>query len=168
MTLRTGVRFAAIAVGLLLLASGMLTAYVAATWNRRYDFPFPTVSASSDPEVIRRGEYLVFGAAHCPACHASQAGDFLRVPDGERMPLVGGVPFSLGPLGVVYPGNLTPDLATGIGRYTDGQVARLLRYGVLPDGRAAINATMPYGDMSDDDLRAIVSYLRSQPPIAVG
>jgi mono/diheme cytochrome c family protein len=73
--------------------------------------------------------------------------------------------FPLGPLGVVYSRNLTPDLETGIGHYTDGQLARMMRWAVRPDGRASIAPMMPFGDMSDEDIVAIISYLRAQPAV---
>ena len=69
------------------------------------------------------------------------------------------------PLGALYTKNLTPDPDTGIGRFTDPQIARMLRWSVRPNGRAALQMLMPFGDMSDADLTAIISYLRSQPPV---
>jgi mono/diheme cytochrome c family protein len=60
--------------------------------------------------------------------------------------------------------NITPDIKTGIGRYTDPEIARLLRYGVHPTGRAML-PFMPFSDLSDEDLVAVISYLRSRPPI---
>ena len=71
----------------------------------------------------------------------------------------------MGPLGAVYSRNLTPDTETGIGRYSDAQIAPMMRWAVRPDGRATVEPMMPYGDMADDDLAAIISYLRAQPPV---
>ncbi len=82
--------------------------------------------------------------------------------------LAGGSPFPLGPqgtLGTLYSKNLTPDPQTGLGRYSDPQLARMLRHGVRPNGLASIPLLMPYGDMSDDDIVAIISYLRTLPPV---
>jgi len=82
-----------------------------------------------------------------------------------KIPLSGGLRIELKPLGAVYSKNLTPDTETGIGRYSDAQVARMMRWGVRPDGRASLYPMMPFGDMSEDDLVAIISYLRAQPPV---
>ena len=68
-------------------------------------------------------------------------------------------------LGVVYSKNLTPDPETGIGRYSDGQIARMMRWSVRPDGRASVRPLMPFHNMSDDDMTAIISFLRSQPAV---
>jgi hypothetical protein len=60
----------------------IFTVYVWRTWDRAYDeYPMPNVRASSDPAIIARGEYLVYGPAHCVECHASSFGalsEFLR------------------------------------------------------------------------------------------
>jgi mono/diheme cytochrome c family protein len=139
--------------------------YVARTWDRTYDIPLPALKASSDSAVVQRGEYLVHGPAHCVECHVSSPAEARSAGEGAHLPLKGGIPFPLGPLGVVYSRNLTPDLETGIGRYTDGQIARMMRWAVRPDGRASIAPMMPFGDMSDQDLVAIISYLRAQPAV---
>ncbi len=57
---------------------------------------------------------------------------------GEPIPLSGGVVFPLGPLGSLSPANLTSDPETGLGRYSDGQIFRMMRHAVKPDGTAAI------------------------------
>ena len=57
---------------LALVLSSVLTIYVWRTWDRSYDeIPVPDVRASTDPTVIARGEYLVYGPSHCVQCHAS-------------------------------------------------------------------------------------------------
>ena len=154
---------AAVALGIALVA---LTVYVARTWDRTWDAPLPNLQASADPAVIKRGEYLVFGPSHCVDCHSASPTAAQEAADrGERPALVGGQPFALAPLGVIYSANLTPDPETGIGRYTDPQIARLLRYAVRPNGRATARPLMAFDSMSDDDMTAVISYLRSQPPV---
>jgi hypothetical protein len=61
--------------------------------------------------------------------------------------------------------NLTPDKSTGIGRYSDGQIFRMMRHGIRPDGMASLPLMMPFWNMADDDLIAVVSYLRSMEPV---
>jgi mono/diheme cytochrome c family protein len=63
--------------------------------------------------------------------------------------------------------NLTPDPETGLGRVSDHALARAIREGIGPDGRALF-ALMPYGEyhrIPDEDVAAIVVYLRSLPPV---
>jgi len=136
------------------------------TWDRLYDdVPIPDVRASTDAAVIARGEYLVYGPAHCVECHASSFEEFQKVANNQKVPLQGGTRFAAPPLGAIYSKNLTPDKETGIGRYTDGQIARMMRFNVRPNGLASVRPMMPFNNMSDDDMIAIISFLRAQPPV---
>lgn len=150
-----------VAIGLvafLILGTAGLAIAVVVREDRTFDAPYPEIHASTDPAVIERGRYLVTGPAHCTACHA------LDSERGKAEPhLAGGLAFHL-PVGTVYARNITPDEHTGIGRYTDPEIARVLRYGVHPSGRAML-PFMPFNDMADDDLTAVISYLRSRPAI---
>jgi len=159
------VRLLAIVCTVVVVAVIALAAYVSVTWDKIYDRPLPQVRVSRDPAVLARGEYLVYGPAHCVECHGASYDALQKLADGEKAPLVGGVALPAGPLGVLYSSNLTPDPETGIGRYTDGQIARMMRWAIRPDGRATIEPLMPFGNMSEDDLSAIVSYLRAQSPV---
>jgi mono/diheme cytochrome c family protein len=151
---------------LVFVLASALTIYVWRTWDRAYDdYPVPDVRASTDPAMIARGEYLVYGPSHCVECHASSFEEFQKVAAGQKVPLQGGTRFQAPPLGVIYSKNLTPDPETGIGRYTDGQIARMMRYNVRPNGRASVGPMMPFHNMSDEDMIAIISFLRSQPPV---
>lgn len=140
----------------------ILVATVLVRANRKFDAPYPDIHATSDPKVIARGEAIAYGPGHCVNCHTTSAEDE-SVKNGATPLLAGGRLFAL-PLGNVYTPNLTPDRETGIGRYTDAQLARVLRYGVMPDGRAAL-PFMEYHNLSDEDLTALISFLRSQKPV---
>jgi mono/diheme cytochrome c family protein len=131
-------------------------------WDRTFDAPEPALRASLDADVIERGRYLAFGPAHCAVCHSTQD-KWARIEAGEELPLTGGFGFKV-PFGTIYTANLTPDGETGIGRWTDAQLARMLRHGIRPDGRAAA-PFMEFQNLSDEDIVALISYLRAQPPV---
>ena len=158
-------RGAAIVAALLVVVGSAIGVYVFRTWDRNWDGPLPAIHASTDPDVIRRGEYLVRGPAHCAACHTPKDDAQAAADSGEFPPLSGGRAFGAGPLGVIYSKNLTPDPETGIGRYSDAQIARMLRLSVRPDGKASVQLLMPFANLSDDDLTAVISYLRAQPAV---
>jgi mono/diheme cytochrome c family protein len=139
--------------------------YIELSWDKKYDWPGPNLRASQDSAVIARGKYLVTGPAHCVACHVSGFEEFIAVEQGKEVPLAGGFAFPMGPLGSIVSANLTPDTKTGIGRYTDEQIFRMMRHGIRPSGLASMPVLMPFWKMADDDLVAIVSYLRSLPPV---
>lgn len=135
---------------------------VEARWTRTFDAPYPAIKASTDPQVVAAGRYLAYGPGACAYCHVPKS-EWPALDHGEMPPLSGAHEFPL-PFGTFYSANLTPDRATGIGRRSDGELARLLRHGVRADGRAPI-PFMEYQSMSDEDLTAILSFLRSQPAV---
>jgi mono/diheme cytochrome c family protein len=139
--------------GLLLLAATVLVTTAHLRWDRTFDAPVPDIQASTDPAVIARGEYLARGPAHCVDCHTAPG----------KPELSGGFEWQI-PLGTIRSPNITPDPVTGIGRRTDAELARILRYGVRHDGRAAM-AFMEFQHLSDEDLVAVISYLRSLEPV---
>lgn len=146
---------------LIILIGGFL-AFVYSQQNKIYEAPYPEITAVRDSAVLARGEYLVYGPAHCSGCHSPLEKQAL-LANGEHIPLEGGFEFAL-PIAKLFTPNITPDLETGIGKYTDQQIARSLRYGVGFDGRALFDF-MPFHNLSDDDLQAVISYLRTMPPV---
>lgn len=126
-----------------------------ASVNKVYDIPLPDVHAVTDPAVIARGKHLVDSLGGCAECHGQDLGG----KPGEDM----------GPLGVVPAPNLTSGKGGVAGKYSDGQFARVIRHGVKSSGKSLL--FMPSQDLAwwpDDDLVALVSYLRSVPPVDRG
>jgi mono/diheme cytochrome c family protein len=149
-------------VGAAILLAGGLGAGAQIRHDRKFDVPEPALRAVDDPEVIARGRYLAYGPAHCAYCHTPME-MWPELDAGGQPPLRGGGEFVL-PLGVFRAPNLTPDPETGIGALSDGQLARMLRHNVLPDGRAAL-PLMEFQNLSDEDVVALLSFLRSQEPV---
>jgi mono/diheme cytochrome c family protein len=144
------------------VAAAGLTAATVVREQRRFAAPLPDIHASRDPAVVARGRYLARGVAHCADCHGDP-GQRAALEAGADVPLSGGYEFHL-PVGVIRVPNITPDAETGTGRYSDPEIARILRYGVRPDGRMVM-PFMPFADLSDDDLTAVISYLRTEAPV---
>ena len=119
---------------------------------------------------VERGEYLVELLA-CGSCHTDGAlagdPDFDRPLAGSRTGIAYANPLGEENPGVVFPSNITPEDETGIGKWTDTQIANAIRAGTGRHGSRRL-ATMPwrgYAKISDDDVTAIVSYLRSIEPV---
>ena len=120
------------------------------------------------PERLARGKYLVQGVNGCFDCHS-------QLPEQKPGPGVAPVfekPGS-GRIVINEPGlviaapNLTPDMETGSGTWTDDQFARAIREGIGHDGRTLF-PMMPYQDfrhLSDEDLASIIVYIRSLDPV---
>ena len=130
--------------------------------------PAPQMTAPNTTEAIERGRYLSEGLTGCPACHSpideSRPGDFPQAGleyAGRVFPPEAGFP------GTIVAPNISPDPDTGIGRWTDGEVARAIREGVSRDGRPLFPLMNypSYRDLSDEDVLAIVAYLRTRKPV---
>jgi mono/diheme cytochrome c family protein len=155
---------------ILLAAGGVVTVlivcgavFVLVRQNLRFDdTPYPDVAASKDSAVVERGRYIVRVVAPCAGCHGDPS-QRAAYASGADVPLVGGVVFDIPP-GKFYTRNLTSDAETGLGNVPDKAIARALRYGVGHDGRALL-PFMEMQGLADDDLRAVVSYLRTQPAV---
>lgn len=147
---------------LIVLIAG-ITITTIARQHLKYDAPYPAIKASTDSSVIARGKHLVTGPAHCIDCHSWIHNKDSALRMGENVSLVGGTAFNL-PFSTFYTHNLTPDKETGIGNMTDGEIARVLRYSVKKNGEAVL-PFMPFQNLSDEDLTAIISYLRSLQPV---
>ncbi|HEY0679543.1 MAG TPA: cytochrome c [Chitinophagaceae bacterium] len=141
----------------------LVTTVILMRQNLKYEAPYPAITASTDSAVIARGKYLAYGPAHCANCHGAPGSEQLT-DKGEEVAMSGGIKFAL-PLGDFYVKNITPDKETGIGSFTDAEIARELRYGIRPDGSALL-PFMPFHNVSDEDLTAIISFLRSQKPVS--
>jgi len=122
------------------------------------------------PERLARGKYLVEGVGGCFDCHSQVEKDFKDLKPGEPLVPVmkgaGRVIFEEGDARLVAP-NLTPDMETGAGTWTDDQFARAIREGIGHDGRTLF-PMMPYEDfrvLADEDLASIIVYLRSLPAV---
>lgn len=120
-------------------------------------------AVAQDTALLARGRHLVEVTGACGNCHT---------PMGPQGPvagkaLAGGTVFDEPPFRAVAP-NITPDPETGIGRWTDAQLARAIREGIRPDG-SLIGPPMPmtlYRGLSDQDVAAMIAYLRTVPPVA--
>jgi mono/diheme cytochrome c family protein len=115
------------------------------------------------PGSVERGRYLAEGVLACGNCHVQ------RGPQGQPLMdkgLSGGMPFIEAGF-QAHASNITPDPETGIGRWTDAQLARAIREGIRPDN-TVIGPPMPisfYRNISDADRRDVVAYLRAQAPV---
>jgi len=121
-----------------------------------------TASAQPAAEAVARGRYLVEGIAGCGNCHTPNG------PQGKvaGKNLAGGF-MEENPAFRAVAANITPDRETGIGAWTDAEIARAIREGVSRDGRV-MGPPMPfelYRKLSDADTAAIIAYLRSVPAV---
>ena len=105
--------------------------------------------------AVERGEYLFQASGGC-SCHTPSGG-----------PLLAGGRALETPFGVFYSTNITPDVETGIGGWSEADFFRAMRLGEAPDG-SHFYPVFPYAAftrMSDADLRDLQAYLFSLPAV---
>ncbi len=113
---------------------------------------------------IERGKYLVT-LASCNDCHTP--GFFLGKPDMSKYLGGSDVAFEIPGLGAFAGRNITPDKETGIGNWTDAQIAAAITTGKRPDGRQ-LAPIMPYhafSYMTKEDVAAVIAFLHNIPAV---
>ena len=122
------------------------------------------VAAINASDPVSRGRYIAM-AGHCRNCHMAEAGP--DRPDEDR-PWVGGFSF-IGPWGKGVSANLTSCKETGLGRYSDDDLKKILTSGVRPDGTALsppMDGVIPYiSTMTDEDRSDLIAFLRTIPAV---
>ena len=117
----------------------------------------------SQNQRLERGRYLMGSIAACGNCHTPRGPDGATLRERE---LAGGPPVKEPPFDA-YPSNITPHPVTGVGKWTDAQLRKAIREGVRPDG-SLIGPPMPfafYRDIADEDLNAIIAYMKQAKPV---
>ncbi len=139
-------------------------------WIRRSGALLLAIAASSAAadEMVERGEYLT-NILGCGGCHTE--GALLGNAHGEWLAGakvgVAYTPEEQGSPGVVFPANLTGDLATGLGAWRAEDIVRFLKTGMDHYGRTA-NPVMPwpnYAMLEEEDLKAIAAFLKTLPGV---
>jgi mono/diheme cytochrome c family protein len=119
----------------------------------------PAWAGSPLPDIVAKGKYIFAAAGGGCGCHTEPG----KAATGLN---AGGRRFDA-PFGTVYSTNITPDRQTGIGVWTDEQIIAAIRLGRRPNGERIlpVHPFMAFNGMAEEDLRALVAYLRTLPAI---
>lgn len=156
--MRTWIKFSLSALGALVAGAVAVAAYGA--WNaerklhRQVALPPSVFALRGAAGALERGHYL-YESRGCASCHGSDGGGRVFIDDGHGMRIK------------------APDIATGAGSvvagYRDADFDRTIRHGVKRDGRPVfIMPSEDYSRLTDDDLEALVTYVRQLPPTSGG
>jgi mono/diheme cytochrome c family protein len=126
-------------------------------------------SATFQPDASKsaewnRGAYLAEALAHCSTCHTPR--DMLMAENTSQA-------LSGGSLGSWYAPNITSSTTSGIGGWSDADLAQYLKTGHV-QGKAQAAGPMAEAienslqHLSDDDIKSLVVYLRQIPAITTG
>jgi len=133
--------------------------FLVGIWKWLFFTPGPFAPDPGQSAVLNRGKYLVTALGHCGECHTPR--NFLGAPKKSRF--LGGAKFGKG----TAASNLTP---TRLGKQGDGELKEFLRTAMTPDGDVAAASMAEVvqnttGQLTPQDLDALVAYLRSLPPL---
>jgi mono/diheme cytochrome c family protein len=136
-----------------LLAGGALL-YIDRTGIPSYPPGRVELRVEVTPERAERGRRTV--DMLCSACHLdNDSGTLSGKPMADLPPQ----------FGTAHSANITRDAETGIGSWTDGEIAYLLRTGVTRDGRYTPPWMVKLPKMADEDLMDVIAFLRSDDPL---
>jgi len=142
-----------LAVFVVLILGGSVFGIAIRRVNHVYDIAPPPIARATAPDEIARGGRLF--RTMCLDCHAGPGGTHAQ---GAR---VASAPEFIGQ---VWAPNITSHPTAGVGGWSDGELARLMRHGLRRDGRYA--STMPrFPRVADDDVAAIIGFMRSDDPV---
>jgi hypothetical protein len=145
--------------------------------TRVYEFPDEVVSIPTDTESLERGEHI-FRFRGCEACHSAGGSSYVSTDEefgmqahlnlpSQDIPLMEGNIYMDDPaVGKVVASNLTSGAGGVGGEYTDAGWVRAIRHGVRMDGTPLL--FMPSTEfyfLSDEDLSAVIAYVKSAPPM---
>ncbi|MBW8832562.1 MAG: cytochrome c [Burkholderiales bacterium] len=124
--------------------------------HRAFEATAPPPAVSFDRELVARGDRLA-SLGNCASCHTAA--------DGK--PYAGGFPVHT-PFGTVYGTNITPDVETGIGKWSLAAFERAMREGIDREGHHLYPA-FPYEHftlVSNDDIAALYAFVMTREPVA--
>ena len=148
---RIGIVIAALLI-LACVAVGTIYAVTVNTWNRRYDVQGKSLTIPTDPASIARGQHLASAVGKCVDCHARDLGGAKFIDDPG--------------LGLVVASNLTTGKGGVIKLYDDAKLELAIRHGVRVDGIGLrVMPSYEFQHLADEDVAAIIAYLRSVPPV---
>ncbi|MBN2115721.1 MAG: c-type cytochrome [Anaerolineales bacterium] len=163
-------------VGLMLLSLAVIYSRTQARLTRVYELPEGTVPIPVDSASVERGKHI-FQFRGCEACHSE--GGFIDLPEAGRAPdshlnlpsqdiphMEGNIYLDDPAVGLVVASNLTSGRGGVAGDYTDQGWVHAIRHGIRADGTPLL--FMPSTEfyfLSDEDLGAVIAYIKSAPPV---
>jgi mono/diheme cytochrome c family protein len=152
--MKRALKIGAVAIAAPVAAAAALGLYIQLAGVPRYPVEPVDLRVEATPERLARGKKLA--TMLCVGCHLDPGTGRLT---GRHL---ADVPSKFG---TVYSSNITRDAARGIGSWTDGEIAYLLRTGITRDGRYIPPYMIKLPHMADADLQAIIAFLRSRDPL---
>ena len=137
------------------------------TKNLKMPQPPAPKPANEPDDAAHHGEYLAT-LMLCNHCHATPGPD--NAPQPDKM-FAGGLAFTMPMLGkgTLYAANISSDPATGIGKWTEEQIAAAIKTMMKPDGKIIQGPMLflqgGWAQLDDTDVKAVAAYIKKQPAV---
>ncbi|MEO8623095.1 MAG: cytochrome c [bacterium] len=139
-------------LGLIVITAAGVYGASEVRYRKQYVVKAEAISIPADTVTVARGAHLTRSIAGCVDCHGDN--------------LAGKPVFDVPALGRVFAINLTKGKGGIGGALTDADFVRAIRHGLAPTGRALkVMPSSDYANLTDEDLGAIISYVKSVPPV---
>lgn len=148
--MRKALKWIGISLLILVALIGCGAAYLNFSDIPSYEIQTIDYQSISSPVSIERGKKLV--SMLCASCHTNRTVGNLSGAQMKDAPPE---------FGMIYAPNITQDKTVGIGNWTDGEILFLLRTGIKKDGQYAPPYMAKLPHLADEDMNAIISFLRS-------
>jgi mono/diheme cytochrome c family protein len=144
-----------------------LTKFLCMVAFKPLPYPDHVIPGPDTTDQVAWGKYLTLYQLECFTCHSK---DFktMNVAEPEKSEgfFGGGNVMKTGPNTTITTRNITPDEETGIGKWTEEEFVKAIKSGIVPNGPALRQPMQPYVQLTDEEAKAIYSYLRTVPKIS--
>ena len=152
--MKSFLKYLGLTLGIILISIIIFAVYVNSSDIPSYPVEKVSYTAQSTPESVERGKKLALML--CSGCHRNyETGKLTGVHMTDAPP----------EFGTIYSANITQDKEFGIGEWTDAEIMYLLRTGIKRNGKYAPPYMAKLPKMADEDINAIISFLRSDDPM---
>ncbi len=143
-----------------------LTKFLCFVAFKPFEYPKAPIPNPDTTNQLEWGKYLALYQLECYACH-SESFEKLNMLEPEKTAgfFGGGNPIGTASGAKILSRNLTMDEETGLGKWTEEEFIKAVKYGMVPKGPALRQPMMPFVNLTDDEVKAIFAYLKTVPKI---
>jgi cytochrome c2 len=132
-----------------------------------FNFPKAPIPEPDTTNAVAWGRYIALGQMECFSCHSKDfaKNDYLH-PEKSPGFFGGGNKLTVGDGNTITSRNITMDEETGIGKWSEEDFVKAVKYGELPNNQHRLRPPMkPYSLLTDNEVKAIYAYLKTIPEI---
>ncbi len=144
----------------------LLTKFLVRVAFKPFPYPSNVINGPDQSNKVEFGKYVSLAKFECFSCHSKdfKSNDYLN-PEKSVGFFGGGNPFKLPDGKILYSPNLTMD-ETGLGKWTEADFIKAVKYGIRPSGIPTHKPMIPYSRMTDEEASAVWAYLSTLPKIS--